>query len=349
MSIDDPKIGASVPECENLAMVLLVDDQAMVGEAIRRALIGEAEVRLHYCADPAKALAMARQVGATVILQDLVMPGIDGLELVRQYRADPVTSQIPIIVLSTKEEPAVKGAAFKAGANDYLVKLPDRIELIARIRYHSIAYRNQLQRDEAYRALRQSQELLLERNSELQRLTNVDGLTGLSNKRYFNEYLEAEWKRALRAAAPLSVLMIDVDHFKQYNDTYGHLAGDEVLRTLGQAIKTSFRRSTDLTARFGGEEFVVILPGTGAADTGDQADKLCRVVEELNLPHKASSVTDHVTISVGGATTVPRRDGSVEGLVETADQALYEAKRSGRNRAVARELAVPGLAQPAHC
>ncbi len=149
------------------AMVLLVDDQAMVCEAIRRALSHQPDIDFHYCADPAEAILLANQIKPTVILQDLVMPGIDGLTLVSQYRANPATQDIPIIVLSTNENPQVKGQAFAAGANDYLVKLPDKIELIARIRYHSKAYQNQMQRDEAYRALRESQQQLVESNAAL--------------------------------------------------------------------------------------------------------------------------------------------------------------------------------------
>ncbi len=148
-------------------MVLLVDDQAMVCEAIRRALASEADIDFHYCADAREALTLATQIRPTVILQDLVMPGIDGLTLVNQFRANPATREIPIIVLSTNENPQVKGQAFALGANDYLVKLPDRIELIARIRYHSRAYLNQLQRDAAHRALRESQQQLINGNSQL--------------------------------------------------------------------------------------------------------------------------------------------------------------------------------------
>src|SRR5215510_3761792 len=148
-------------------MVLLVDDQAMVCEAIRRALANQADIDFHYCADAREALGVANQIKPTVILQDLVMPGIDGLTLVNQFRADAVTKDIPIIVLSTNENPQVKGQAFAIGANDYLVKLPDRIELIARIRYHSRAYINQLQRDAAYRALRESQQQLIDNNAQL--------------------------------------------------------------------------------------------------------------------------------------------------------------------------------------
>jgi CheY-like chemotaxis protein/nitrogen-specific signal transduction histidine kinase/HPt (histidine-containing phosphotransfer) domain-containing protein len=148
-------------------MVLLVDDQAMVCEAVRRALSNQIDIDFHYCSDAREALAVANQIKPTVILQDLVMPGIDGLTLLNQYRTNPGTRDIPIIVLSTNENPQVKGQAFALGANDYLVKLPDRIELIARIRYHSKAFLNLLQRDAAYRALRESQQQLIESNAAL--------------------------------------------------------------------------------------------------------------------------------------------------------------------------------------
>jgi two-component system chemotaxis family response regulator WspR len=250
-------------------------------------------------------------------------------------------------VLSTKEEPKVKSDAFKAGANDYLVKLPDRIELIARIRYHSKGYMAQLQRDEAYRALRESQQKLLEMNFELQSLSNADGLTGLSNRRFFDEYMEAEWKRGTRSKNPLSVLMVDVDHFKQFNDTYGHVAGDEILKRVADAIKQSCRRSTDLAARYGGEEFAVILPETPFADLGRLGDKLCQTIEALLLPHSASQVGNYVTVSVGGATAIPAQAEYFITLVDAADKALYEAKKAGRNRTVTRDLGSLSAAQPA--
>jgi signal transduction histidine kinase/HPt (histidine-containing phosphotransfer) domain-containing protein len=162
-----PDVRRPQPPPEYHVMVLLVDDQAMVCEAVRRALANESDIDFHYCADAREALASASQIRPTVILQDLVMPGIDGLTLVGEYRANTVTKDIPIIVLSTNENPQVKGQAFAIGANDYLVKLPDKIELIARIRYHSRAYLNQLQRDAAYRALRESQQQLIDSNAQL--------------------------------------------------------------------------------------------------------------------------------------------------------------------------------------
>jgi sigma-B regulation protein RsbU (phosphoserine phosphatase) len=154
----DSRLQAELPK--HAIKVLLVDDQAMIGEAVRRMLAPEADIRFHYCSDPAKAVAMARELGPTVILQDLVMPEVDGLMLVKFYRAEPVLRDTPLIVLSTKEEPATKAEAFALGANDYLVKLPDRIELVARIRYHSKGYINLLERNEAYRALLASQKEL---------------------------------------------------------------------------------------------------------------------------------------------------------------------------------------------
>jgi two-component system chemotaxis family response regulator WspR len=318
--------------------VLLVDDQAMVGEAIRRALLDQPNLQFRFCAKPLEALALAQQLKPTVILQDLIMPGVDGLELVRQYRANATTKDTPIIVLSTKEEPAVKSEAFALGANDYLIKLPDKVELIARVRYHSKSYLNQIQRDEAYGALRESQQKLTEINSELQRLNRVDGLTGVSNRAYFNEYIEREWRRAKREQALLSVLMIDVDNFKRYNDTYGHLAGDEVLKKVGAAIRDGATRPADFVARFGGEEFVALLPVTPAEGARHVGRRICNRVFDLQVAHSASDVTPYVTISVGGATLVPQTGSETFlNLLELADQALYDAKRAGKNQAVVRE------------
>ncbi|SAL32936.1 response regulator receiver modulated diguanylate cyclase [Caballeronia sordidicola] len=316
---------------ESSVMVLLVDDQTIVAEAVRRMLVDQPRLDFHYCANPEDALRVAQATRPTVILQDLVMPGVDGLTLVRQYRGHEATRDIPIIVLSTKDEPRIKSAAFAAGANDYLVKLPDSIELIARIRYHSRSYLNLLQRDDAYRALRQSQQKLLETNLELQRLTNSDGLTGLSNRRCLDDYMSAEWKRAARDKSSLGFLMIDVDNFKSYNDTYGHVAGDDVLKLVARAIESCLNRPADLAARFGGEEFAVVLPSTLATGLRVLGEKIRMAVEALAVPH-TGSLAKCVTISVGGVTQVPQPGENVKQLIEAADLALYRAKRDGRNR-----------------
>ncbi|RJG10210.1 diguanylate cyclase [Pseudomonas cavernicola] len=317
---------------EHAVMVLLVDDQAMIGEAVRRELASETNIDFHFCSDPHQAIAVAVQIRPTVILQDLVMPGLDGLSLVREYRKHPATRDIPIIVLSTKEESQVKSAAFGAGANDYLVKLPDAIELVARIRYHSRSYLMLLQRDEAYRALRESQQQLLDTNLVLQRLMNSDGLTGLSNRRHFDEYLEMEWRRALREQCQLSLLMIDVDYFKDFNDGFGHLAGDEALRKVAIAIRAGGIRPADLPARYGGEEFAMVLPSTSPGGARLVAEKIRLAVEALQIPH-ASPVPDScLTASVGVATLTPKQGESFRLLIQAADQGLYLAKRNGRNQ-----------------
>ncbi len=333
MRTSDPAPAETATRIRQNFMVLLVDDQVIVAEAMRRALMGEADLEFHYCPDCTNALEVAKRVRPTVILQDLVMPGIHGLDLVRAYRADRETCNIPIIVLSTKEEATIKSDAFSAGANDYLVKLPEPIELIARIRYHSNAYLTQLQRDEAYRALRRSQQELTETNLELQRLTNVDGLTALSNRRYLSESLESEWKYGMRTLSPLSAMMIDIDHFKLFNDTYGHLAGDEILQKVAQVVKAICRRSSDVAARYGGEEFLVMLPSMREADVSTLANELVAQIAALNIPHAQSPTSDRLTISVGVATKIPHRGHPSSLLIQAADEALYAAKRSGRNRA----------------
>lgn len=169
---------------------------------------------------------------------------------------------------------------------------------------------------------------------ELRRLTNSDGLTGLGNRRYFDEYLNAEWQRARRDGREISMLMIDVDHFKSYNDTYGHIAGDEALKRVANTIFASCDRSTDLAARFGGEEFALVLPGTPAGSARLVAEKLRRAVEAMQIPQKDSGGGPWLTISVGTATALPGEDQPCTDLIQVADRGLYQAKRQGRNRVV---------------
>jgi two-component system chemotaxis family response regulator WspR len=329
---------SDLPASESRTMVLLVDDQAMVAEAVRRLLLSLPDIDFHYCADGADAIKQANSIKPTVILQDLVMPTIDGLELVRLYRANPSTAETPIIVLSSEEDPRIKSNAFALGANDYLVKLPDKIELIARIRYHSRAYRNRIQRDEAFGALRESQRQLMEANLELQRLTNVDSLTGLRNRRYFDEFIEDAWNRSVRERSPLSVLLIDIDNFKRYNDTHGHLAGDGVLRKVADALRDNSRRPTDCVARFGGEEFAVILPSTPLAGAQIVGEEYRRSVEDLHFQQgKSTEGDDYLTVTVGGATTIPIPGETFLYLLNAADELLYQAKRAGKNRVFTRE------------
>lgn len=320
-------------------MVLLVDDQPLIGEAVRRLLAQEDDIDLHFCSKPLKAIEDANLLNPTVILQDLVMPDIDGIELVRQYRANKQTENTPIIVLSAKEDAQVKGQCFSVGANDYLIKLPDKIELIARIRYHSRAYLNQLQRDEAYRALRESQKQLLasntalialnremeEANRMISELARYDTLTGLVNRRVLDEELEREALRCQRQTRALSVIMLDIDHFKYVNDTFGHAMGDHVLRSLGKFFATQMR-PYDLISRYGGEEFLILLSETPGDAAVEIAERIRVGLSELAILGYPESITASF-----GVATLPLGE-SPNQLVSHADLALYQAKKNGRNR-----------------
>ncbi len=213
---------------EHPITVLLVDDQAMIGEAVRRMLAGEKDIRFHYCSDPAQALKMAAEVRPTVILQDLVMPEIDGLTLVKFFRANPATRDIPMIVLSSKEEPKIKAEAFGLGANDYMVKLPDRIEVIARIRYHSKGYINLLERNEAHQAMVESQKQLAEELAEA--ATYVRSLLPAP----LAEEIRTDWRFITSTSLggdSFGYHWLDADHFAMYLlDVSGHGVGAALLQ-----------------------------------------------------------------------------------------------------------------------
>ena len=239
MSMD---LKTDISDLKSTCVVLLVDDQEIIAEGIRQMLVDEEDIEFHYCADPMRAIAMAEEINATVILQDLVMPDVDGLTLVRFYKVNEKTKDIPIIVLSSKEDPVIKSEAFSNGATDYLVKLPDKIELIARIRAHAKGYLTQMERDAAFHALREMQRQLEETNAELQRLSSIDGLTGIPNRRTFDEYAEKELRRAIRNETAFSIILMDIDFFKYYNDNYGHTEGDECLKGVASALAAAAHR-----------------------------------------------------------------------------------------------------------
>ena len=322
----------TAPESIDVARVLLIDDQAIVGEALKRMVGSEADIELRFCMDPTRAMNEAIEFRPTVILQDLVMPDVDGLVLLRFFRANPITKTTPIVVLSSNEDPKTKQEAFKLGATDYLVKFPDQLEVIARIRAHSRSYLAQQQRDEAYRELRDLQVELEKKNSELQRLSSLDGLTGIANRRRFDEYLEQEWLRAARDGKRVALILMDIDHFKAYNDNYGHQGGDACLKQVARTLNSELKRAADVAARYGGEEFVVVLPDTDLQGAGMIAEKLRHAVEALHIEHANSKTAPHVTISLGVASTLPREGGIPAALIEMADEALYKAKENGRNQ-----------------
>ena len=312
--------------------VLLIDDQEKVAEWIQQALSNEEDIEFHYCQDPSKAIRLAAKINATVILQDLVMPEFDGLMMVRYFRANKESAKIPIIALSASNESSFKSDAFLLGANDYLIKLPETIELIARIRYHSQAYINQLQRDEAFRALKESQAQLAEANRTLEKLSSLDSLTGLANRRIFDNTLKKEWYRATRGGKFISLIMIDIDCFKLYNDHYGHQGGDSCLKKVANGLCSAIHRESDLLARYGGEEFSVILPDTDLNGAVKVAEEMLQAVKALRIEHPKSKVSDFISISIGVSAMVPQKKTEPEILVAAADQALYKAKEDGRDQ-----------------
>ncbi|MDX8411548.1 MAG: diguanylate cyclase [Mariprofundaceae bacterium] len=331
-NIPETGIGGALPA--HPIMVILVDDQPMIAESLRRMLDDEDDIDFHYCPDASMALSAVCQIRPTLIVQDLIMPHVDGLDLVRQYRAHPECREIPIIVLSSREEPKTKAEAFAAGANDYVVKLPDKLELVARIRYHSQWYIHKLQRDDAYRSLQESQRRLRHLNLNLLHLSTHDSLTNIPNRYHFDQIYGSEWWRANREKQPLSIIMIDIDFFKNYNDKMGHQPGDQCLTNVADTLKSAIRRPADVIARYGGEEFVALLPGTDARGAKTLAEKMREKVETMKTPHPDSRASKYVTISVGVAGMVPNQKYPPASLIQKADKALYLAKKTGRNRTV---------------
>ena len=325
-----PQVPSAAEQADFRMKVLLVDDQPLMIEAIRRMLGKVPGIEFHFVTEPAAALEAALTLRPTVVLQDLVMPGSDGFSIVREMRATPELAEVPIVVLSAKEDPRLKAHAFAVGANDYVVKLPDELELVARVRYHSQAHIARMQRDEAFRFLRESQQQLAEANIELHKLAALDGLTGIANRRRFDEALRTEWQRLQREHLPLALVMCDVDHFKLYNDSLGHQTGDVCLRKVAAVLTENLKRPADLAARYGGEEFAVLLPGTDLLGAATVAEACRGRLEDLNLPHPGG--TGRVTMSLGMAVLVPGPEHAPEHLVEQADRALYGAKQAGRNR-----------------
>jgi diguanylate cyclase (GGDEF)-like protein len=302
--------------------VLVVDDTPD-SLALIRTVLGT-EHRVLTAADAEDATRVARQEEPDLIMLDVRMPGVDGYQLCIQLKADPVTREIPVIFVTAMDEEREEAKGLELGAIDYITKPLSPPILRARVRNHIDLKR---QRD------------------QLRRLSAVDGLTGLANRRAFGEALEKEWRSAIRRNTAISLLMTDVDDFKQFNDAYGHLAGDDVLRRVAKGLSGAVMRPADMVARYGGEEFVVLLPDTGANEAALVADRLMMAVRRLAIPHEHSRGWQFVSVSVGLASARPSRDMGQNELLDLADRMLYQAKNSGRNRVVTANLAAP--AEPA--
>jgi diguanylate cyclase (GGDEF)-like protein len=279
-----------------------------------------------------QAIALFQKQNPDLVVLDVDMPIMNGYETARQIRAMAGDhGWIPIIFLSGNVQDNDVATGIEAGGDDYLPKPVSPTILRAKI--------NAMQRitDMRQRLVNVTQELA-GINASLREQSNLDALTGIANRRSFDTAFEQEWNHALRSGQPLALVLGDVDHFKRYNDTYGHQQGDEALKRVAAALREAARRKVDLIARYGGEEFAMLLPDTSAVSALLVAGRLLEGVRGLRIPHESSPTSDHVTMSLGVCATVPRAGHTPEELMKIADRALYEAKSKGRNQAVLQTL-----------
>ncbi len=301
------------------AIILLVEDDKVQAKVTKDSLESFGyEVIL--AADGKSAIKSAKTQKVDVIVLDLVLPDISGNEVSRWLKLNPDTKGIPIIMLTVRSSMTEKVAGLVAGADDYLPKPYDEIELNARI---YACLRTKTLQDELREKNRQLEDALLK--LEIQAIT--DPLTELFNRRYFLSAIEKEFNRTVRYKSPTSCLMIDIDHFKNINDAYGHRAGDISLKEAAAIIKIC-TRDVDKVARWGGEEFIVLLPETGREDALLVA---ARILGSFSH-HAFSAFPDRITVSIGLATAPSPHIDTAEKLIHQADLALYEAKIKGRNR-----------------
>ncbi|MCF6208659.1 MAG: diguanylate cyclase [Ghiorsea sp.] len=320
------------------ATVFLIDDQKSVSKAVQKMLSDVEHMNFHACNHPLNAMDEILKVGPTVILLDIHMPMMDGFDILQQLQTHEATRDIPTLILTIDTSVDTKQKAFAMGADDYLIKTPCKTELVLRLRYHTRAYVDHLEREATLQALQEKKQELNKLVLQLEQSSYQDSLTQIPNRRAFDEAFHREWQRALRETTALSLIFIDIDHFKQYNDFYGHLAGDDCLKEVAQALKNTLKRPTDLLARYGGEEFVALLPNTHGQGAMLLADRLRKSILALQLEHQKSSTSDVLTISLGIVTTSPMIKHHARDFVHTADEALYEAKKAGRNCVICKSI-----------
>lgn len=303
--------------------VLLVDDSP-VDRVISEAFLLELGHDVILGENGQQALDLYREHNPDIILMDEVMPVMRGHEAARAIR-EHEDNWVPIIFLSARFTAEDISAGIDAGGDDYLAKPLDQQVLAAKMK--AMERISNMRK----RLLEVSEELETA-NVELKRLADVDGLTGLANRRYMDRFLSHEVARCSRNKEPLTVIMCDIDEFKAYNDFYGHLKGDDCIKMIANTLMSSSKRATDLAARFGGEEFALILPNTTESDARRLAEKVRKSVEALNIMHEKSSVENYVTLSMGVYNAVPTKMLRGEDYLNLADKALYHAKQSGRNK-----------------
>jgi diguanylate cyclase (GGDEF)-like protein len=304
--------------------ILVVDDDPSIVDLLEAFL--QHEYHVSVATHGEQAIDLCRRQLPDLVLLDVMMPGPDGYEVCRRLKSDPATRDVPIIFVTARDEVDEEIRGLEAGAVDFLSKPVHRAIVLARVRTHIV---------------------LRQQAAKLRDMAMTDILTGVANRRCVEERLDSEWRRCRRNQVPIAVIMIDIDHFKFYNDAYGHQAGDNCLQHIAAALKKGLRRPGDLLGRYGGEEFLCLLPETTLDRAVERADELGRAVMALNIVHAHAADERVVTISRGVSATVPTGETELADLLEVADAMLYDAKRGGRNRTMACLLGLnAGLGAP---
>ena len=294
---------------DNRPKILIVDDNKQNIELLMELFRGEYRVVAALNARRAMKVALSDSP-PDLILSDILMPETDGYELCALLKENPDTKKIPLIFVTAVSEVMDESRGFDLGAMDYITKPFHPPMVKARVRLHL--------------NLKRKQELL-------EQYAFLDALTELPNRRRFDEIMDTEWNRAIRANTTLSIIFMDIDHFKRFNDTYGHGQGDECLRKVASAIRQPMRRAGDFVARYGGEEFVAVVPYVTHEEAMELAEKIRSHITDLGLEHASSDISPHVSLSMGVATIAPRQDLPASTLLEAADKMLYAAKAQGRD------------------
>jgi diguanylate cyclase (GGDEF)-like protein len=322
------------------AEILVVDDSPTNLRYFQK-LLSELGYKVRLAGNPEIAFNWIQSHQPHLILLDILMPEMDGYTFCEQIKSNLETKDIPVIFISCLQEVFDKVRAFRVGGVDYIVKPFEPLEVLSRIENHLRLRSLQVELMEKNAELEQeifqrqkAEAELREANLELKKLVNVDGLTGVANRRHFDLTLEKEWYRLKREELPLSLIICDLDYFKCYNDYHGHIKGDECLKQVAQTMQATVKRSADLVARYGGEEFAVILPNTHLQGALKVAENINLAVRDLKIPHGRSDVSEYVSLSLGVSSMIPQlnREISPELLKLTADEALYQAKQQGRDR-----------------
>jgi diguanylate cyclase (GGDEF)-like protein len=329
--------------------VLIVDDSIDMCRELKAVLEAEGfeDVHAAYSTLQAfQALGMApggEPIGPPeAILLDLCIPPVDGVQACRLIKSRDEFHDVPVVMMTGWDTAGQLQAAFAAGASDYLTKPIDPPELLARLNAVISITRELRRRNDRVERLIEAQKRTAAELEAMRFLAAQDELTGAANRRQFNDLLRQEWSRGLREGTSLGLLMVDIDHFKAFNDTYGHPLGDLCLHQVADGLRTALRRPGDVLARYGGEEFAVLLPNTPPAGATAVAEAMVSRVAELAMPH-AASPAGIVTVSIGSAALIPTGAAGPGTLLQAADRALYDAKRNGRNQ-VGQADAVPASA-----